>query len=77
MNYWKRNRQMMDALGIVDIRWTGNRRTEAMWCVKLADGEDLTIFTPRLGTERTVIRVTAEKLAAMGRMVGYPVEAKS
>ena len=74
MNVFRRNQRTMLALGIAKIEWTANRRHESVWRVVLDDGQELTVVTPLLGTESSVLRIAAEKLAHMERPVRYPAE---
>ena len=70
--YFKRNEVLADALGISGIEFQYYRDGQAHWYVYLKDGDHLTIATHNFGTERTVLRLAAEKLAKMGRRVEWP-----
>jgi len=72
VNVFARNQRTMLALGVKSVEWTANRRHESVWRVTLECGDELTITTPLLGTESTVLRLAAEKLQQMGRPVRYP-----
>ena len=72
MNVAAKNELTKSALGIRDIEFLHYRAGSAHWRVILEDGEQFNVVTPNLGTESTVLRLAAEKLAKMGRSVTYP-----
>lgn len=65
------NQKAMAALGIRSITWARNRNTEADWRVLFEGGEELTITTHLLGTEKSVILETALILAERDHPVRY------
>ena len=58
--------------GIVRIEFKHYRAGSAHWRIVLEDGQEFSVSTHNLGTERTVLRLAAEKLAKAGRVVSYP-----
>jgi hypothetical protein len=68
----QKNARTRAALGIRDIEFTVYRANRAHWRVVLNDGEEFTVTTHYFGTESTVLRLAAEKLAKMQRGVEYP-----
>lgn len=72
MNIFARNERTKSALGIARIEFRFYRAGSAHWRVVLEDGEQLNVVTHNLGTESTVLRLAAEKLAKTGRGVSYP-----
>lgn len=72
MTTFAKNERTKSALGIVRIEFKHYRAGSAHWRVILADGEDFNVVTHNLGTESTVLRLAAEKLAKSGRAVKYP-----
>lgn len=67
-----KNARTRQALGIADIEFKYYRSGCAHWKVIFADGEHFTVVTHNLGTESTVLRLAAEKLAKLGKAVVYP-----
>jgi hypothetical protein len=72
--YWKRNNVLAEALGISGIEFQYYRAGQAHWRVSLKDGGEFTLATHNLSTARTVLKLAAEKLAKMGRVVEYPTK---
>lgn len=67
-----KNERTKAALGIARTEFKFYRAGNAHWRVVLEDGEELSVITPNLGTESTVLRLAAAKLAKSGRAVSYP-----
>jgi hypothetical protein len=72
MNIAAKNERTKAALGISRIEFKHYRAGSAHWRVVLEDAEQLSVVTHNLGTESTVLRLAAEKLAKSGRAVSYP-----
>lgn len=72
MNTFERNARVQSALGIRSVHFVCYRLGRAHWRVTTNDGVEFTITTHNFGTESTVLRLAAEKLAKMGRAVEYP-----
>lgn len=72
MNIFAKNERVKSALGIRLIEFKHYRAGSAHWRVILEDGEELNVITHNFGTESTVLRLAAEKLAKSGRGVSYP-----
>jgi hypothetical protein len=72
MNIFAKNERTKSALGISRIEFKYYRAGSAHWRVVLEDGEQFNVVTHNLGTESTVLRLAAEKLAKSGRAVSYP-----
>jgi len=72
MRVWEKNERTKAALGIARIEFKCYRAARAQWRVVLVDGEEFSVSTHNFGTESTVLRLAAEKLAKMGRGVQYP-----
>jgi hypothetical protein len=73
MNIFAKNERTKSALGIVRIEFKHYRAGSAHWRVILEDGEELNVVTHNFGTESTVLRLAAEKLAKTGRAAcSYP-----
>lgn len=72
MNTAQRNACTMKALGIASISFRYYRQGKALWRVTMTDGEEFGISTHGFGTESTVLRMMAERLAKLGRAVVYP-----
>jgi len=68
----KKNKLLQQALGIAGIEFQFYRSDRAHWKVTLHDGESFSVMTHYFGTESSVLRLAAEKLAKMGRQVHYP-----
>jgi hypothetical protein len=72
MNVAVKNERMKAALGILRTEFKFYRAGRAQWRVVLHDGEEFSVSTHNFGTESTVLRIAAEKLAKMQRGVSYP-----
>jgi len=72
MRVHQRNAITQAALGIARIEFRYYRSDRALWRVVMEDGEEFSVSTHYFGTESTVLRLAAEKLAKMGREVKYP-----
>lgn len=72
MNVFRKNARVQAALGIARTEFKFYRAGNAHWKVVMQSGEAFTVVTHNLGTESTVLRLAAEKLAKMGREVQYP-----
>lgn len=72
MNVFAKNERLKAALGIRSIAFMHYRSGNAHWRVVLDDGEEFGVVTHNFGTESTVLRFAAEKLAKMNRGVVYP-----
>lgn len=72
MNVPQKNKMIREALGVTDIEFKFYRAGSSHWRVKLETGEEFSFAAPNLATESTVLRLTAEKLAKLGRQVHYP-----
>ena len=71
-NIFSKNALTRMALGIRSIEFKHYRAGSAHWRVTMEDGEELSITTHNFGSESTVLRLAAEKLAKSGRAVSYP-----
>jgi hypothetical protein len=72
MNVATKNERTKAALGIARIEFKFYRGGRAQWRVVLTDGKEFNVSTHNFGSESTVLRLAAEKLAASGRGVSYP-----
>jgi len=72
MNVYRKNERTKKALSIREIEFVYYRSDQAHWKVILESGEEFPVVTHYFGTESTVLRLAAEKLAKMGRPVQYP-----
>jgi hypothetical protein len=72
MNVFAKNERTKKALGIRDTEFLFYRAGNAHWRVTLDDGETFNVVTPNLGTESTVLRLAAAKLAKSGRQLRWP-----
>jgi len=72
MNTAQRNEQTKKALGIVSIHFRYYRQGKALWLVTMVNGETFNVSTAGFGTESTVLRDMADRLAKLGRGVVYP-----
>jgi hypothetical protein len=72
MNVFTKNERMKAALGIRAIEFMHYRAGNAHWRVVMVDGEKFGVVTHNFGSESTVLRFAAEKLAKMQRRVLYP-----
>jgi hypothetical protein len=72
MNTFAKNARTKAALGIARTEFEFYRAGNAHWSVVMEDGEEFSVVTPNLGTESTVLRLAAKKLAEMGKAVQYP-----
>jgi len=67
-----KNERTKAALGIARTEYLFYRDGSAHWKVVLDDGDWFNVVTPNLGTESTVLRLAAAKMASRGRPVRYP-----
>ena len=72
MNVAAKNERTKAALGIRSIEFKFYRAGRAHWRVVLNDGTEFSVSTHNFGTESTVLRLAADKLAKMSRGVSYP-----
>ena len=72
MKYSKKMSLLKQALGISAIEFKFYRAGLTHWSVRMESGEEFPVITHNLSTEKTVIRIAAEKLAKMDRKVLYP-----
>jgi len=72
MNVAVKNEHLKAALGIRFIEFVHYRAGNAHWRVVLEDGEEFGVVTHNFGSESTVLRFAAQKLATMQRGVVYP-----
>lgn len=72
LNIAAKNDRLKAALGIRGIEFKFYRAGRAQWRVLLNDGEEFSVSTHNFGTESTVLRLAAERLAKMQRGVAYP-----
>lgn len=72
MNVARKNERLKVALGIRSVEFMHYRAGNAHWRVVLEDGQEFGVVTHNFGTEATVLRFAAEKLAKMERAVVYP-----
>jgi hypothetical protein len=72
MKVSQKNELLKKALSIRGIEFVYYRSDKAHWKVTLESGEQFSVVTHYFGTESSVLRLAAEKLAKMGRAVQYP-----
>ena len=67
-----KNELVRKALGIRTMAFVHYRAGKSHWRVTLEDGDSFVVITHNLGTESTVLRVAAQKLAQRSRPVQWP-----